>query len=281
MMEVRLVANRLRTLLRPLRRLGGARARPLSPEELRAELPRYGKWSYPFELPGGIVTPLMVDWLAESHATRSRMVFSRLDELYRDRWPQIDCLDIACNEGYYGMEVSRRGARRVVSFDARAVNIEKAEFIKRQLGLSRISFQQLDLLQLTPERFGAFDLTLCLGLLYHLDNPMDAIRRVRAVTKELCVIDTQVLHKSAPVVTAWITDDNLIETENVIGIIKEPDAMVNPSAAVTPLTFIMNEPALMTMLQQAGFRDIERVPPFEGCFQPYATGDRLVLLARV
>jgi hypothetical protein len=276
-----LVTDRLRAFLRPLRSLTRAKQGILPPEKLRAELPRYGKWAYPFELPGGIVTPLFVDWLAESHATRSRIVFSRLEELYGERWPQIDCLDIACNEGYYGMEVSRRGARRVVSFDARAVNIQKAEFVKRQLGLKRISFHQLDLLQLTPERFGTFDLTLCLGLLYHLDNPMDAIRRVRAVTKELCVIDTQVLHKSAPVVTAWITDDNQIETNNVIGIIKEPDAMVNPSAAVTPLTFIMNEAALMTMLESAGFRDIERVPPFEGCFQPYATGDRLVLLARV
>jgi len=275
------VSARFRSLLGSLRHSGPARATARTPAGLREELKRFGTWTYPFELPGGIVTPVHVEWLIESHETRARMVFSRLDELYRERWAETTCLDIACNEGFFGMEVCRRGAKQVVAFDARAGNIEKAEFVTRQLGLGGISFHVEDLSRLTPERFGTFDLTLCLGLLYHLENPMDAIQRVRGVTKELCVIDTQVLHSSSPVVTAWITDDNLIETEDVIGIIKEPDAMVNPSASVTGMSLVMNESALMTMLRQAGFRKIERVPPYEGCFQPYATGGRLVLLAWV
>ncbi len=44
---------------------------------------------------------------------------------------------------------------------------------------------------------------------------------------------------------------------------------------------VMNYSALLKMLQHAGFKEIERVEPFEGCFQPYATFDRVVLLARV
>ena len=43
----------------------------------------------------------------------------------------------------------------------------------------------------------------------------------------------------------------------------------------------MNYSALLKMLQHAGFTEIERVEPFEGRFQPYATFDRVVLLARV
>ena len=149
------------------------------------------------------------------------------------------------------------------------------------LGYEAISFHQADVGELTPERFGVFDLTLCLGLLYHLENPMDALRRIRAVTTELCVIDTQVLRVSAPATTAWITEDRLIETEDVIGIIEEPDATWNPAASVTGISLVMNYSAMLKMLQHAGFKDIERVEPFEGCFQPYATFDRVVLLARV
>ncbi len=209
------------------------------------------------------------------------MVFSWLDERYRDRWREMTCLDVACNEGYFGLEVSQRGAKAVVGFDARPGNVEKADFIRRHYGQDNISFYVEDISNLTPERFGTFDLTLCLGLLYHLENPMDALRRVRAVTRELCVIDTQVLRPSSPVTTAWITEDHLRETEDVIGIIEEPDAVWNPAASTTGISLVVNRSALLTMLRYAGFREVEQAPPFPGCFQPYATFDRIILFAKV
>lgn len=268
------VTHPLKRALRPLRRLtkGG---------RVRSDLDRFGTWTYPFDVGDGVTTKLHTDWMAESHATRSRMTLEPLDRIYDGRWDQVRCLDVACNEGYFGMEVAKRGAKEVVAFDAREINVEKAEFIKERQSLERISFHQADVGQLSPELFGTFDLTLCLGLLYHLENPMDTIRRVRSVTTDVCVIDTQVLRKSAPATTAWITEDRLIETESVIGLIEEPDAVWNPAAGTTGLSFVMNEPAMMLMLKHAGFSDIERVEPFEGCFQPYATFDRLVLICRV
>lgn len=276
--EMASLVNRLvapaRRVLRPLRGLTRS-------GRIRADIERFGTWTYPFDLGNGVTTPLHTDWMAESHATRSRITFSRLDEIYGGRWDQIRCLDVACNEGYFGVEVCRRGAKEVVAFDARDVNIEKAEFIKQHFGYERLSFHRADVGDLTPDLFGVFDLTLCLGLLYHLENPMDAIRRIRAVTTDVCMIDTQVLRGSSPATTAWITEDRLIETESVIGIIEEPDAVWNPAASVTGLSLVMNYSALLLMLKHAGFREVERVEPFEGCFQPYATFDRVVLIARV
>ena len=81
---------------------------------------------------------------------------------------------------------------------------------------------------------------------------MDAIRRIRSVTTEVCIIDTQVLRVSSPATTAWITEDNLIETPGVIGLIEEPDAVWNPAAGTTGLSFVMNEAALLMMLVMAG-----------------------------
>lgn len=271
----------IRRLLQPVRRLVSPLRRLTSAGKLQDDISRFGTWTYPFDLGEGVVTPLHVPWLAESHETRNRMTFQRLDEIYAGRWNEVTCLDVACNEGFFGLEVCRRGAKEVVGFDARAVNIEKAEYVKARWGCDQARFHVENVDSLTPERFGTFDLTLCLGLLYHLENPMDTLRRIRAVTRQLCVIDTQVLKPAPPVTTAWITDDNLIETENVIGVIEEADARVNPAASVTGLSFVMNEAALLTMLRHAGFGEIERVAPFEGCFQPYATGDRVVLLAKV
>jgi len=209
------------------------------------------------------------------------MVFPRLDEIYEGRWPEVTCLDIACNEGFFALEIGRRGAKGVVGFDARPGNIEKADFVRRHYGCGNVRFHVEDVSKLTPGRFGTFDITLCLGLLYHLENPMDALRRIRAVTRELCVIDTQVLRESSPATTAWITEDNLIETEDVIGIIEERDAIWNPVASITGMSLVVNRSALLTMLRHAGFREVEQVAPYPGCFQPYATEDRVILFARV
>ena len=275
------MARSLNRLFAPFRRLGRSLRRVTGGGRLRQEIERFGTWTYPFDLGNGVTTPLHTDWMAESHETRNRMTFARLDEIYAGRWADVRCLDVACNEGFFGLEVCRRGAKEVVGFDARDVNVEKADFIKRHFGYEGISFHQENVSNLTPERFGVFDLTLCLGLLYHLENPMDTLRRVRAVTTEICVIDTQVLRVSAPVTTAWITEDRLIETEDVIGIIEEPDAMWNPAASVTGLRMVMNYSALLKMLQHAGFTEIARVAPFAGGFQPSAPFARVVLLARV
>lgn len=275
------IRARLGRLLRPVQRLARPIRRMARREDLRSELERFGTWTYPFRLAENIVTPLHAEWLAESHETRIRMIFPRLDEIYEGRWSEVTCLDIACNEGFFALEIGRRGTKEVVGFDARSVNIEKAEFVRRHYGCENVKFYVEDISNLTPERFGTFDVTLCLGLLYHLENPMDALRRIRAVTRELCVIDTQVLRKSSPATTAWITEENLIETEDVIGIIEEQDAIWNPVASVTGMSLVVNRSALLTMLRHAGFREVEQVTPYPGCFQPYATQDRVILFARV
>jgi tRNA (mo5U34)-methyltransferase len=50
-------------------------------------------------------------------------------------------------------------------------------------------FQTCDL-----EEIGAFDVVLYLGVLYHMKEPLSALERVRAVTKEVAVIETEAVH---------------------------------------------------------------------------------------
>ena len=44
----------------------------------------------------------------------------------------------------------------------------------------------------TRARSATFDVTLMLGLLYHVENPVGALRLARALTRRACVIETQV-----------------------------------------------------------------------------------------
>jgi tRNA (mo5U34)-methyltransferase len=245
---------------------------------VRKEIKRLGPWFYSFKLGDGLETPLIYDWLAQAHETRFRMILPELDSFFAGRWPEVTCLDVGCNEGYFGFEIAGRGAKAVVGFDARPPNIEKAEFVRKHLGVSNIAFHVGDVGELTPESYGTFDLTLFLGILYHLENPIDALRRLRAVTTQLCVIDTQLLKPGPSVSAIW--GPKVEETEDVIGILEEPRCDWNPLASVSRVSLVPNKPALFTMLRHVGFTDVRQLEPHEGCFEQYATGDRAIVLAR-
>jgi tRNA (mo5U34)-methyltransferase len=50
-----------------------------------------------------------------------------------------------------------------------------------------------DFMEVDPEQIGTFDVVLFLGVLYHVQNPLGALRRVAALTKELAVIETHAI----------------------------------------------------------------------------------------
>ena len=49
----------------------------------------------------------------------------------------------------------------------------------------------IDIFELSPERVGAFDIVLLLGVLYHLRDPLLALEHVASVTKELLIVATE------------------------------------------------------------------------------------------
>jgi SAM-dependent methyltransferase len=237
-------------------------------------------WFFEFDLGGGVKTPLWQEWVAEANETRFRMMLPELDARFDGRWPEIDCLDAGCNEGYFGFEIARRGAQRVVGFDARDYNIRKANFVNAQLRMPNIEFRLGDVTALTPGTFGMFDLTLCLGLLYHVDSPMDVLRRLRDVTREVCVIDTQVLRPSPPVSALWGLKHE--ETQDIIGLLSEEDLCDwNPFASTRSISFVPSRSALMTMLRHAGFTEVSELEPYEGCYEQYSSYDRVIVIATV
>ncbi len=50
-------------------------------------------------------------------------------------------------------------------------------------------FQTVDL-----DELGSFDVVLYLGVLYHMKEPLTCLERLRAVTKEVAVIETEAVH---------------------------------------------------------------------------------------
>ena len=160
-------------------------------------------WMYEFDLGDGILTPLLSPELRQVHQTRQDMILSALEQSFPEGLARLDCLDVACNEGYFSFLLYAKGAR-VKGIDVRPLNIERARAVQRIQGQDpgRLAFAVEDFLanQDPPDRY---DLTLFLGLLYHLENPMGALRILQRITRRMCVVETQLTRQQAPVVSGW------------------------------------------------------------------------------
>ena len=238
-------------------------------------LERFGTWMYRFELPDGSVTPLHQSFLDDVHKTRAAMIFPLLDQLVSD-WSGVRCLDIACNEGFFSFEVAKRGAREVVGFDARPVVIEKAEYVRTAQAHNNVAFSVFDLEQLGPEWKGRFDVVLCLGIVYHLENPIGCLRRVRSVTEKVCVIDTQLNRFAGEIETPEGRAASVQRRPWALSVVDEP---VGELSGIQPVSLVPNHRAMLRILEAVGFSRVLQVMPPTDAYEQYANFDRAVYFA--
>lgn len=143
--------------------------------ELEAEVRRLAPWYYRWDLRG-----VRTDSTAPCDDQGHREV--SCPPIHDGFWTGKTVLDVACNEGAYGIGALGHGAGSLVGFDCRAVNIEKARLVARVLGFPNARFEVADCDSFVAAHPGArFDIVLMCGILYHLTDP----RRVIADYSEL------------------------------------------------------------------------------------------------
>ena len=197
------------------------------------------RWAHRIDLGQGMVTPGLWD---------TPQILERL-KLPEDLSGQT-VLDIGCWDGFYSFAAERRGARRVLATDSftwqrRSWGSKDGfELARRALG-SRVEDLEIDVLELSPERVGVFDVVLFLGVLYHMKHPMLALERVAAVTAKLLVVETVIdlLYAPRPALAFYPGAELNQDDSNWFG--------PTPSAVVA-------------MLRAAGFPRVERVWPSTG-----------------
>ncbi|HEY9853003.1 MAG TPA: class I SAM-dependent methyltransferase [Leptolyngbyaceae cyanobacterium] len=129
--------------------------------------------------------------------TGSEVKLRRILQLVCDLTDQpladLRILDLACLEGLYGIEMALQGAE-VVGIEGRKANIEKARFVKEVLCLDNLALIQDDVRNLDREKYGCFDVVLCLGIFYHLDVPdvFTFLEKIADVCQKLLILDTHV-----------------------------------------------------------------------------------------
>jgi SAM-dependent methyltransferase len=144
----------------------------MSAEELRSGMAevasRHGPWhSHNIYLGEGVWTLSDSERVESSRARRYLQVVA-------DAAPKpvsdLRVLDLACEEGIFGIELARQGAS-VVAVEGRAGNVARARFAAEALGLDRYEVHEDDVRNVNAERYGRFDAILNIGILYHLDAP--------------------------------------------------------------------------------------------------------------
>ena len=74
-------------------------------------------------------------------------------------------LDLACLEGMTAIEFAKRGAT-TVGVEIRDHHLDKARMVADALGLDKSSFSTDDIRNVTPDKYGTFDIVICSGILY-------------------------------------------------------------------------------------------------------------------
>jgi hypothetical protein len=159
---------------------------------------RFGDWTaHNIHLRDDIYTydqsdPKFKDQLV-GHGNHLRRIVQIVADITNQPLGNLRVLDLACLEGLYGIEFARHGSE-VIGIEGREANIEKARFAKDVIGLDGITFAQDDVRHLSVEKYGRFDVVLCLGILYHLDNPdiFGFVESLSEVCRRVAIIDTHV-----------------------------------------------------------------------------------------
>ena len=166
--------------------MADARAPAPSPSPSLAERVAALRWYHTIDLGQGVVTPGVDD-------TPDRLARLALPASLAGR----SVLDVGAWDGFFSFEAERRGASRVVASDSYSWKGgswgTKAGFLLAREALrSRVEDVEIDVMDLSPERVGTFDVVFFLGVLYHLRHPLLALERVASVTRELLVLETVV-----------------------------------------------------------------------------------------
>ncbi|MGH2945587.1 MAG: class I SAM-dependent methyltransferase [Solirubrobacteraceae bacterium] len=249
--------------------------------ELEAELRSSTPWMYEWRLTRDVTAPAQGPELQSVHDTRLVTMSHVVRRALAAAGPRAAVLDLGCNEGWFAHRLLEWGAGRVLGVDVRAINVRRARLVRDHFGISaeRCEFVEASVYDLTPERLGTFDVVLVLGLIYHLENPVGALRVARSLAGGLAVVESQLTAQEAPIRVGTGQTGQFDELTANWAALQEPlheqrddGNMLSSYGGV--LSLIPNRAALVQALEVAGFREVRmlEVPP--GLNRQYVDGHR-------
>lgn len=239
-------------------------------------------WMYPWQLTSAVATPVLGSELPSIHRTRMEMIAPYARKALAGAPAPATGLDLACNEGWFAHHLLDWGAERVVGIDIRESNIRRAELLREHFAIpaERLELRAVDVFAVDEAALGTFDVSLVLGLIYHLESPIEALRIARRLTRRLCIVESQLTAHDEPIRHGWGVSDHFLEAEGHWAARFEPaeEQAANPLASHGGIiSLIPNRAALVEAMSVAGFRDVEVLAARPGHNAQYIDGHRAIV----
>jgi len=186
----------------------------------------------PLESEGRAPSPFETAGTAELNERRREFLDRFLPLLIRSSGLRA-ALDVGCGFGYFSQYLTRLGLK-VTALDVREENVLEARGRNPGIAITVRNIEDPSISEL-----GSFDLSLCFGLLYHLENPIVAIRNLAKLTEKFLVLETRV----AP----YRSGAALLYQEGF-----------GPDQGVNYIALVPSEKAFIKILYRAGFPFVYR-----------------------
>jgi tRNA (mo5U34)-methyltransferase len=239
------------------------------------------EWFYAYDLPDGTTTPTYHGADIQAiHDTRWQMLQSCLAKRLGTAVEGLTALDLASHQGWFALKMAQAGFASVQGIDARESHVSDSTLIADIYGLDQLSFRQGDIHSLDPAQEGQFDVVLMLGLLYHLEDPVGALRACRAMCRNLCLIETQIV----PGMNGYVDYGSyqyVRPLKGSFGIIDETEETHGPEASITGICLVPSLDALLWILRKVGFSDVTVLEPPEDAYEQLRYHKRVMVAAQV
>jgi len=178
-------------------------------------------------------------------------------------------LDIGCNCGYWSsIYITKYGADSMVGIEGRKSFIKQASLYYKSLGIQdKALFIHDNIMEYNYDKWekDAFDFVLCAGILYHIKDQEELLKKISHINSKVLVIDTRISEKGEEFV--------------------EPDHLCFNAIEETRDKKIPKKDDLISILHKLGY-ETEIIPPR---FKPmrgvngvddYTAGKRICMLCR-
>ena len=247
-------------------------------QEVESEIKRLGPFHHMVDLPYELST-------YDPKLSLRQRETTRLESLTRHAFPELlkicggslkgkRVIDVACNCGGFSVEAAKNGAEYVLGFDVADRYLDQANFVKRALGMNQIEFKKMAIEDCDEQQIGMYDIAFCFGILYHLENPVFAMKKLASVTREIMVVDATVIKTPFSRSSMWkMSVPRVVDSDD-----KSTTALWRTEKGCQ---FKPNVHAVVELLNFLGFSKVDIIKPRQKNLEfRYYRGKRVTFLAR-
>ena len=185
----------------------------LNKEEIRAGIQNFNDWEWGYNLGGIIQKPnnpkhVTLQKLKTDHLFNGLRSILGIDNKEEKPLKGLRVLDVGCGEGVFSITARQLGAEYVMGLEPRKEKVDQAKFICRAQEIDSVEFKQMRVMEINKE-IGQFDVVLFIGVLYVMEKPFEAINKLSEVTKDILLIDTELIPIDYPILAAKESFPNL------------------------------------------------------------------------